>query len=69
MFIGITEAAYVHVCKRVKCRLINPLLRFHCSWISRTPGAETKLLMALLPLLSSLFPSILEMLCGLLMWW
>lgn len=60
-------------CERVKCRLITPLLRFHCSWISRTPGAETKLLMAVSPLLSTCLPpplpSSLEMLCGLLMWW
>ena len=57
------------VCERVKCRLITPSLRFHCSRISRTPGAETELLMAVSPLHTHTFipfyPAGLEMLCGL----
>lgn len=42
------------VCVRVKCRLITHELRFHCSQISGTPAAETKLLMASSFLLSTL---------------
>lgn len=45
------------VYKRVKRRVITPLLRFQRSWISGTLGAESKLLMAISPLHLCFHPS------------